>query len=160
MYQLLLEQYNEYVILALTGLLLVSIIIQIITWAKIKKLNKNYQRLTKGIDNKNLEEIILTVNDQVDQNSQQLLEIKKQQGLIMEKTQHCISTPKIVRYNAFDHMGSNLSFSVALLDQKNDGVILTSIYGRDESRFYAKIINSGQAEQLLSPEEQEILNNK
>lgn len=153
----LMEQYNQYIILALTSLLLISTIIQVITWSKIKKLKNNYQRLTKGVDNKNLEEIMLTINDQADQNSKQLLDIGRQQKEVVKELKKCVKTPVMVRYNAFDNMGSNLSFSISLLDQKNNGVVLTSIYGRDESRFYAKNINLGKSEQKLSSEEQEVL---
>ena len=61
----------------------------------------------------------------------------------------------VVRYDAFTDMGGKLSWSVALLDDHGNGVVLTSIHGRSDSRTYAKAIAGWVCEQPLSPEEQD-----
>jgi hypothetical protein len=61
----------------------------------------------------------------------------------------------VVRYDAFGDMGGHLSWSLALLDDGGDGVVLTSIHGRSEARTYAKNITGWSCEQTLSPEESE-----
>lgn len=58
-----------------------------------------------------------------------------------------------VRYDAFGDMGGHLSWSVALLDDGGNGVVLTSIHGRSEARTYAKSIAGWRCDQQLSPEE-------
>lgn len=63
----------------------------------------------------------------------------------------------VVRYDAFGDMGGRLSFTVALLDDAADGVVLTSIHGRSEARTYAKGIKAGASEMSLSPEEQQAI---
>ena len=63
----------------------------------------------------------------------------------------------VVRYDAFGDMGGRLSFTVALLDDAADGVVVTSIHGRSESRSYAKGVKAAQSEQSLSPEEQQAI---
>jgi hypothetical protein len=63
----------------------------------------------------------------------------------------------VVRYDAFGDMGGRLSFTVALLDDAADGVVLSAIHGRSESRSYAKGIKAGASEQSLSPEEQQAI---
>ncbi len=63
----------------------------------------------------------------------------------------------VVRYDAFGDMGGHLSWSLALLDDGGNGVVLTSIHGRSEARTYAKNIASWSCEQALSPEEEEAL---
>ena len=60
-----------------------------------------------------------------------------------------------VRYDAFGDMGGHLSWSVALLDDGGNGVVLTSIHGRSEARTYAKSIAGWRCDQQLSPEEAE-----
>ncbi|WP_300639878.1 DUF4446 family protein [Nocardioides sp.] len=60
-----------------------------------------------------------------------------------------------VRYDAFGDMGGHLSWSVALLDDGGNGVVLTSIHGRSEARTYAKSIAAWRCDQQLSPEETE-----
>ena len=61
----------------------------------------------------------------------------------------------VVRYDAFGDMGGRLSWSMALLDEGGNGVVLTSIHGRSEARSYAKNITGWSCEQAMSPEEQE-----
>jgi hypothetical protein len=61
----------------------------------------------------------------------------------------------VVRYDALSEMSGQLSFSVALLNALGDGVVLSSINGRSETRTYAKIIRQGSPTQPLSPEEEQ-----
>ena len=63
----------------------------------------------------------------------------------------------VVRYDAFGDMGGRLSWSMALVDDAGNGVVLTSIHGRSEARSYAKNINEWKCEQAMSPEEHEAL---
>jgi hypothetical protein len=63
----------------------------------------------------------------------------------------------VVRYDAFGDMGGRLSWSLALLDDGGDGVVLTSIHGRSEARTYAKNVSSWASDQALSPEEQDVV---
>jgi hypothetical protein len=61
----------------------------------------------------------------------------------------------IIRYDALQEMSGQLSFSLALLNAHGDGIVLTSINGRAETRTYAKAVVAGKSEQQLSPEEEE-----
>ncbi len=61
----------------------------------------------------------------------------------------------VVRYDAFGGTGGHLSFSAALLDDAGDGLVLTSIAGRSESRTYAKQVTGGRGDAELSPEERQ-----
>jgi Protein of unknown function (DUF4446) len=63
----------------------------------------------------------------------------------------------LVRYDALAEMGGRMSFSVALLDQNANGVVISAINGRTESRCYGKAVMGGAAEQELSPEEKEAI---
>ncbi len=63
----------------------------------------------------------------------------------------------VVRFDAFEDMGGHLSFSAALLDGHGDGVVLTSINGRQETRIYAKPVVGGSSQHNLSEEEQEAI---
>jgi hypothetical protein len=63
----------------------------------------------------------------------------------------------VVRYDAFGDMGGRLSFSVAMLDDDGDGLVLTTITGRSDTRTYAKGLRGGRSDQALSPEEEEAI---
>ena len=61
------------------------------------------------------------------------------------------------RYDAFGDMGGRLSFSTAIIDDAGDGLVVSSIHGRGESRTYAKGIVGGDADATLTPEERQAL---
>ena len=63
----------------------------------------------------------------------------------------------VVRYDAFGDMGGHLSWSLALLDDAGDGVVLTSIHGRSDARAYAKSVSGWTSDVQLSPEEDEAI---
>jgi hypothetical protein len=63
----------------------------------------------------------------------------------------------VVRYDAFGDMGGHLSWSLALLDDHGDGVVVTSIHGRSDARTYAKNLTDWMSNQQLSPEEEQAI---
>jgi hypothetical protein len=63
----------------------------------------------------------------------------------------------VVRYDAFGDMGGRMSFSAALYDDNGDGVVISSINGRSETRTYAKGLSRLQSDQTLSPEEKDAI---
>ncbi len=63
----------------------------------------------------------------------------------------------VVRYDAFRDMGGRMSFSAALLDDAGDGLVITAIHGRTETRSYAKGVKAGDSDQQLSPEERQAI---
>ena len=71
---------------------------------------------------------------------------------------NCTKKIGIVRYNAFKDTGRDLSFSLAILDAHNNGVVLNGIYARDCSNIYAKPVENGESKYVLSNEEKEAIN--
>jgi hypothetical protein len=63
----------------------------------------------------------------------------------------------LIRYDAYNEMSGRQSTTIALLDSRRSGVVLSSIHHRDQARLYAKQISEGSAELRLSPEEEEAL---
>ncbi|MGA8846942.1 MAG: DUF4446 family protein [Nocardioides sp.] len=63
----------------------------------------------------------------------------------------------VVRYDAFGDMGGHLSWTLALLDDSGDGIVLSSIHGRSEARTYAKNVAGWTSDAQLSPEEDEAI---
>lgn len=70
---------------------------------------------------------------------------------------HALRDVAIVRYDALQEMSGQLSFSLALLNAVGDGVVLSSINGRAETRTYAKPVRAGKGVQELSPEEAQVV---
>jgi len=86
-----------------------------------------------------------------------LVGLRNEVAVLKAESRQALRHLAVVRYDAFGDMGGHLSWSVALLDDAGDGVLLTSIHGRSEVRTYAKSITAGRCEQQLSPEEDEAL---
>ena len=63
----------------------------------------------------------------------------------------------IVRYNPFKDIGGDQSFSIALLDDSDSGIVVTSHYGRDANRVYAKPLEKGKSKYSLSQEEEQAI---
>ncbi|MBU2545072.1 DUF4446 family protein [Patescibacteria group bacterium] len=80
-------------------------------------------------------------------------ELKEEFKKISEESKTCIKKVGIVRYNPFSNTGSDQSFSIALLDGDNNGMVITSLYSRDGNRVYAKPVNNAKSEYSLSEEE-------
>lgn len=87
----------------------------------------------------------------------ELRKLGKQLEVTRAEVRETLQHLAIVRYDAFGDTGGKLSWSLALLDDKGDGVVLTSINSRADARTYAKEIRSFASESKLSPEEEEAL---
>ena len=70
----------------------------------------------------------------------------------------CVQKIGLVRYSAFKDTGSDLSFTLALLNEENTGVVLNGIYSREMSNIYAKPVEKGVSTYTLSEEEKQALN--
>jgi hypothetical protein len=78
-------------------------------------------------------------------------------GELREAVAHAVQRVGIVRFDAFEDLGGQLSFAAALLDAAGDGIVLSSINGRTETRIYAKPVERGSSRYNLSGEEEEAI---
>lgn len=114
--------------------------------------------MMRGVDNKNLEEVIYDNLDNIEKALNKSQEAIDKCKNISQELKGCINKVSIIRYKAFEDIGSDLSFSIAILDSYNDGVIITGIYSRHDSTTYAKPIDKGTSKYDLSEEELKVLN--
>jgi len=87
----------------------------------------------------------------------ELRKLSKDLEKLKKESQFFIRKVGIVRYNPFSQTGGNQSFSIALLDNKNNGFVITSLYTREGNRVYAKPIEDGKSQYFLSQEEKEVI---
>ena len=154
----ILNDYSVYLIIGLGVITILLFILTMVLLSSVNKLEKKYKRMMRGINNANLEHVINSNIDNIEKalkNSEDSLEQCKK---ISEEMKDCVNKVAIMRYKAFEDVGSDLSFSIAILDSHNDGVILTGIYSRHDSTTYAKPIDKGISRYDLSEEEIHVLN--
>ena len=116
-----------------------------------------YRKMMTGAEGANLERMLIGHLNEIQEVSEENAAIKRENERLDSLLQLAITRVGVVRFRAFDDMGSDLSYAVALLDSYNDGVILTSIFGREDSRSYVKPVEKGQSTYQLMPEEQQAL---
>lgn len=83
--------------------------------------------------------------------------ISKELGNLKKENKFNIQKLGIVRFNPFKEIGGNQSFSIALLDGNDDGIVITSLYTKEGNRVYGKPIKNGKSEYLLSEDEKEAI---
>ncbi len=141
----------------LLGWVIITIILVLLVitmMAKLSSLNKKYKKFLEKLGNgNNIEEDLETYMYRVEKVEKQNAEIANYVKTLDEDLTRCIQKVGIVRYNAFKDTGSDLSFTLALLDEHNDGVVLNGIYSREMSNIYAKPVKNGESSYTMSEEE-------
>lgn len=147
----------DYIIIGLCGVLLILFILVIINIVQMKKLKKNYRIFMSGKDAKTLEDTLIQRLDQVDS----LLESNEENDRnikVLSKNMQCTYQKMgLIKYDAFHEMGGKLSFSLAMLDMRNNGFIINAMHTREGCYTYIKEIIDGNSVIVLSEEEQEAL---
>jgi len=123
-----------------------------------RKLKKRYDLMMRDADKGSLEDMIRSYQRKVDTTYVDTKLAVEEIKLLSNQINHCIQKVGVIRYKAFEDIGSDLSYSVAMLDNKNDGVVITSIFGRNMSTSYAKPISKGVSKYALSEEETYAIN--
>jgi len=147
----------QYVILGMTVMILLALIIFIIINIKLAKMNKRYSTMMKGMKGVNLEQLLIAHIEEVKQTVSKVDRLSHDYQKMEKNYNKCIQKVGIIRFNAFEDMGSDLSFAIALLDYQNNGVVVSSIYSRSECHTYAKPIISSKSSYFLTEEEKQAL---
>jgi len=147
----------QYVLLGMTVMILLALIIFISINIKLSKMNKRYNTMMKGMDGVNVEQLLVDHIEQVKETVGKVDQLAIDFKNMKEESKKSVQKFGVVRFNAFEDMGSDLSFAIALLDYKNNGMVISSIYSRSESRIYAKPVLAGVSSYLLTDEEKEAL---
>jgi len=150
------DEYILYISFVLAFLAIVFLLVQNF---RLNSIIKKYNKIMHGLGENDVEKLMVTYLDELDNLKTQLYsDTNMRLEEIEKKIQHCIQHVGIVNYNAFDNVGNDMSFSIAAMDDKKNGFILTGIYSRDHSYVYSKEIRRGKPLKELSIEELEALN--
>lgn len=150
--ELLLNEYLIYIVLGLSALVVILIILVCVNASKMKKIQSRYE-LFMSKEDVNLEELLVQYTRKLNVLLQNEKEMQSSIKYMEETVKNCVQKVGIVRYQAIPNMGADLSYTVALLDEQNDGVVFNGIYGRDGCYTYAKPIKAGKSTYNLSEEE-------
>ena len=147
----------EYIILGMMGMTIVAIVLSIVILFKLKGLKRKYNLFMNGKDAESLEPLLLkrfeeldALNSENSKNTQNITEIFNRLQFVYQKV-------GIIKYDAFNEMGGKLSFSLAMLDNRNNGYLINSMHSREGCYTYIKEIINGQSYIDLGDEERKAL---
>ena len=145
------------VVLVLILLMLILIIMVICQMVKMKRLNKKLDSFMSGRDGASLEKNIFTLYEDNKMLKEHMMKHKKDIQNLYKKHEKAFQKMGLVKYDAFHQMGGKLSFSLALLDENNNGFTINSVHSTDGCYSYTKRITAGQCKLALGKEEEEAL---
>ncbi len=151
------NDYGAVLLVSSMALLLIVFIWNIILTVQMGRLQNKYKRFMRSTTGKNLEGMLEEYIKDVESAIGKVEVIENNISSLKDQAERCIQKCSVARYNAFSDTGSDLSYSIALLDNYNNGVVLTGIYGRNETINYVKPISMGTSSYPLSVEEQMVL---
>jgi hypothetical protein len=140
--------------------LLISLILAvclIVLSVKLSSMRKRHHQLLNGDSNVNVEQLLLSIQGKLNQQQAEIKASNSHITNIHEALTKMKSKAGIHRYNAFGEGGNDLSFSLAILDELQNGILLTGIHSREQTYIYAKPIQKGNSTYALSPEEKKAI---
>ncbi|AFS79862.1 hypothetical protein Curi_c28960 [Gottschalkia acidurici 9a] len=152
--------YSFEIVFVLVIVSIILLIFNAINRAKIALMAKKYKDLSRLLQlekSESLEDTLITYLQELGAVKDGVRNLEFRYREMNDKLKVSIQKVGFIRYNAFNDMGSDLSFSIALLDENSNGFVITNIYAKDESNVYAKPIVDGKSTYPLSVEEMQAL---
>jgi hypothetical protein len=147
------ERLTLLVYLALAASLALGVAVVVLA-ARLRAARRTYSSLLAGGDGG--EDLLAAVARQVEATERlrgKLNLVGRETAQLRQRVSNLVGTVGLTRYDAFPEVGGQLSWSAAFLDEAGDGVVLSTINGRSETRSYAKPVRGGRSEHNLSDEE-------
>lgn len=144
-------------LLTLIGLVTLLVLGWLVLFVRLNRISQRLVALTRGVESQSLEETLTTHMETVDRTTCRMDALEQSVGVLQAQLPSCLQRVNLVRYDAFDDVGGEQSFSLALVDAQGDGVVITSVYSRLDVRVYCKAIRNGRASHALSGEEERAL---
>ncbi|CAN5537921.1 DUF4446 family protein [soil metagenome] len=148
-----LTQTGGEALLLLLGMTLILAVTLALTNRRQRRFERRYQDLLLGTSGENLEALLLEHLGARRRLEGEVVALTSRLGDLEKKTRKAKRFAGLVRYDAFEDVGGEQSFALALYDDEGDGVVVSSLVGRADCRVYAKPLVGGQSERALSQEE-------
>ena len=133
----------------------VSLIVALVLAARVSRLNRGYSLLQGRDDSETFVEVVARNVEAMDELRDDVGGMRSEIKRLRYELGDAVRHVSVVRYDAFNDLAGRLSFSAALLDDAANGLVLTSIHARSETRLYIKGIRAGDSDNPLSPEEKQ-----
>ena len=144
----------------LVGVIALLFILVIVLFSRLSSLRSLYEQMMRGEESgQSMEKMLLSHIEETRRVSAENAKLREENARIDALLKTAITRVGVVRFSAFQDMGSDLSYAVALLDAYNNGVVFSSIFAREDSRCYVKPIENGKSVYTMTKEEEQALQN-
>lgn len=116
-----------------------------------------YKKLTKGVEVGDIKKVLEKILARGDDNTKNIKEAFRRLDSMDEKDKRHVQKMGLIRFNPFSELGGDHSFCLAILDDRDTGVVITGLHTRDRTRIYMKDIKNGKSSIELSTEEKKAL---
>jgi hypothetical protein len=147
----------NYLPIAAIAVSVLALLTSLVAVIKLSKILKTSKIFFEGKQAASLEDFIINQSKKINELGTQAAYIEDAVKDLREIQKDSIQKMGVVRYNPFADNGGNLSFSMAILDARDNGVVITSMHGREQNRIYAKPILNGKSEFTLTAEEEKAI---
>ena len=154
----MIESIQPWIGMATIVLVIALLVYCVILHIRLGSLKKKYDFFMQGDNGASLERKLSVEVSEIRDAAKGLETMLTEQAAIRNIQSNTIQKIGFIKYNAFENIGNDLSFALTLLDGNNNGICISSIYGRNESRIFSKPIVKGKSLVSLSQEELESLN--
>jgi hypothetical protein len=142
---------------ALAGVVVVLAVIALVEVWQVQRLKRRLDALTRGADGRSLEGVLDAHLESVFRVSHELNQLTARTGRLESVATRHYGRVGVVRFNPFDDTGGNQSFALVMLDESDNGLIMSSLHSRSGTRLYAKVMTAGRCDSALSTEESQAL---
>ena len=143
---------SDFIIIGMLAVLIIFLILIIVIMTRLGKLKNKYEQFMRGKDGKSLEENLIFRLDQIDELIEANAANERNIDAIFRKIKF-----NFQKYSLVNEMGGKLSFSLAMLNEKNDGYIINAVHSREGCYTYVKEIIDGNSIIALAEEEEQAL---
>jgi hypothetical protein len=145
---------NLAAVLAVMAVAIVVLLVLVILQSmRLGRAVDGYRRLVRDGSGGSLDDVLQGHVARVEEVRGRLGQIDAMQADLEHRTQASIQHVGLVRFNPFEDTGSDQSFALALLDDRRDGIVISSLHGRTNTRLFAKPVEAGASSHTLSDEE-------
>jgi hypothetical protein len=141
------------VLAALLALILLLLLIALVQSMRLGRAVRSYRALVSDGGQGSLGEVLEAHMGRVTEVRERLGELDRQHAELARRSETSIQHIGLVRFNPFEDTGSDQSFAIALLDERRDGIVISSLHGRTNTRVFAKPVSGGNSSHALSDEE-------
>ena len=147
----------SYIVGILGVLVIIMYLLLIHLFYNLNYMKKRYKKMMTGVDGAKLERVMIGCIDSAKAVADENAKLWEENKEIKELLSNALTKVAVVRFRAFEDMGSDLSYAVAMLDSHNNGVVMSSIFARNDSRSYVKPIVDGTSTYSMTAEEEDAL---